>query len=216
MNIDGVIFDLDGTLLDSMPIWRRLGADYLRRLGIAAKDGLADTLSTMTLPQAATYFQAEYGVTLTACEIQRGINCLIEEFYFHRAPAKEGAIELILRLRRRGTKLCVLTATEHYLAKAALSRLELLSCFEQIVTCGDFGRGKDHPAIFEHALCRLGTGKDVTVVVDDAPHAIKTAKAAGFHTVAVYDEAFAADRAELQKTADVYLTSLLQWRDDFV
>ncbi|MDR0434206.1 MAG: HAD family phosphatase [Gracilibacteraceae bacterium] len=213
--IDGAIFDLDGTLLDSMQIWDTLAADYLRSLQIEPLDGLFEKTRLMTLRQTAEYFIAEYSVGQTVDEIERGVNERIEAFYFHEANFKTGACELLSFFREYGVKMCVVTATEKYLAEAALSRCGLLGMFDFILTCGDLGFGKDSPAIFEHALEMLGTQKRRTFVFEDAIHAIRAAKQAGFPVVAVYDQSFANERDELKETADFFAETLTETRDYF-
>lgn len=213
--IDGAIFDLDGTLLDSMPVWDTLAADYLRSLQIEPEDGLFEKTKLMTLRQVAEYFISEYSVGQTASEIERNVNKRIEAFYYYEAKPKTGAAELLALLRERGVKMCVVTATDKYLVEAALSRCGLMDAFDFILTCGDFGSGKDSPAIFEYALETLGTQKLSTFVFEDAIHAVRTAKQAGFPVVAVHDRSFADVRDELKDMSDLFAETLTEARDYF-
>ena len=120
--IAGAVFDVDGTLLDSMSIWDTVGADYLRSIGFKPKENLNEVFKDMSLDQAARYYQTEYGVTLSVEEITEGVNALLEDFYRHRAALKLGAGELVRELSRRGVKLCVATATDRYLVEAEIGR----------------------------------------------------------------------------------------------
>ena len=88
--VKGIIFDADGTLLNSMPIWENLGELYLKSMGIEAKQGLGEVLFTMSLPQAARYLIQEYHLNLTEEEIIDGLNREIEEYYAKKVPLKEG------------------------------------------------------------------------------------------------------------------------------
>ena len=201
----GAIFDVDGTLLDSMSIWDTIGEDYLRSIGYIPRENLNEVFKDMSLQQAARYYQTEYGVALSIEEIMDGVNGLLERFYREQAQLKPGAGELVRELSRRGVRLCVATATDRYLVEAALERCGVLSHFGAIFTCGEVGHGKDEPDIFEAALGFLGTEKSKTLVFEDALYAARTAKADGFPVAAVCDS-HERRQEELQALADIYLT----------
>lgn len=207
MRVSGAIFDVDGTLLDSMSIWDTIGAAYLRSIGYEPREDLNAVFKSMSLHQAARYYQTAYGVTLSIKAILEGVNARLEQFYRREALLKPGAAELLERLRRDGIKLCIATATDRYLVEAALDRCGVLPCVEEIFTCGEVGHGKDEPYIFEAALRSLGTERGQTWVFEDALYAIRTAKGAGFPVAAVYDS-HETDQAEVCRLADLYLPDL--------
>ena len=209
MRIRGAIFDVDGTLLDSMFIWDTIGETYLRSIGYQPKENLNETFKNMSLRQAARYYQTEYGVTLSIDQIMDGVNAMLERYYRFEVPLKPGVAELLERLRQNGVKLCIATATDRHLVEAALDRCGVLSCFGEIFTCNEVGHGKDEPDIFEEALRFLGTEKAETVVFDDALYAVRTAKEAGFPVAAVYDSHEKA-QDQIRMLADVYLEELTQ------
>lgn len=209
MRIRGAIFDVDGTLLDSMFIWDTIGETYLRSIGYQPKENLNETFKNMSLHQAARYYQTEYGVTRSIDEIIDGVNAMLERYYRFEVPLKPGVAELLERLRQNGVKLCIATATDRHLVEAALDRCGVLSCFGEIFTCNEVGHGKDEPDIFEEALRFLGTEKAETVVFDDALYAVRTAKEAGFPVAAVYDSHEKA-QDQIRMLADVYLEELTQ------
>ncbi len=207
MKMEGAIFDLDGTLLDSMYIWDAIGGDYLRSLGIEPREDLNRTFKAMSLLQAAEYYRNEYGVTLSADEIMDGVNRMIESFYFYDVKAKAGVKDMLERLKKAGVRMCVATATDLRLAEAALRRNGILEYFSGIFTCTEVGSGKDAPEIFNRALKHLGTPKQRTVVFEDALYAVKTAKKAGFTVAAVFDKSEEEHGGELRALADSYVDS---------
>ena len=209
MRIRGAIFDVDGTLLDSMFIWDTIGETYLRSIGYQPKENLNETFKNMSLHQAARYYQTEYGVTRSIDEIMDGVNAMLERYYRFEVPLKPGAAELLERLRQDGVKLCIATATGRHLVEAALDRCGVLSCFGEIFTCNEVGHGKDEPDIFEAALRFLGTRREETLVFDDALYAVRTAKEAGFLVAAVYDS-HERSQAEVRARSDLYLEDLTQ------
>ena len=209
MKIRGAVFDMDGTLLDSMSVWDTIGKTYLRSIGYEPREDLNEVFKNMSLFQAARYYQTEYGVTLSIDEIMNGVNAMLERYYRFEAPLKPGVAELLAQLRENSVKLCIATATDRYLVEAALDRCGVLPYFGKIFTCNEVGYGKDKPDIFEAALRFLGTEKEETVVFDDALYAIRTAKEAGFPVAAVYDSHERA-QDEIWRLADIYLEDLTQ------
>ena len=209
MRIRGAIFDVDGTLLDSMFIWDTIGETYLRSIGYQPKENLNETFKNMSLHQAARYYQTEYGVTRSIDEIMDGVNAMLERYYRFEVPLKPGVAELLEWLRQGGVRLCIATATDRHLVEAALDRCGVLSCFGEIFTCNEVGHGKDEPDIFEEALRFLGTRREETLVFDDALYAVRTAKEAGFPVAAVYDS-HERSQAEVRARSDLYLEDLTQ------
>jgi len=204
MKIRGAIFDLDGTLLDSMFIWETIGEDYLRSLGIEPREKLNEKFKNMSLYQAACFYKSEYGVSGTIDEIIEGVNKSIEHFYFDQVLPKKGVPEFLARLKSESVKMCVATATDKHLVQAALKRNELLNYFDEIFTCTSVACGKDEPYIYDISLKFLGTLKSETIIFEDALYAIKTAKKAGYIVCAVYDK-FAQEQKEIKALANYYL-----------
>ena len=209
MRIRGTIFDVDGTLLDSMFIWDTIGETYLRSIGYEPREKLNEVFKNMSLFQAARYYRTEYGVTLSIDEIMNGVNAMLERYYRFEVSLRPGVAELLAQLQASGVKLCIATATDRYLVEAALERCGVLSCFGAIFTCNEVGHGKDEPDIFEEALRFLGTEKAETVVFDDALYAVRTAKEAGFPVAVIYDS-HEKNQEGLRALADFYIEDFSQ------
>lgn len=202
--IKGIIFDVDGTLLDSMSVWDNVGELYLRELGLEPKEGLKETFNKLSLYQVACYYRSEYGVKLPVEEIMSGINALVERFYFEEAMPKPGVKAFLKDCMGKGIRMCVATATDRYLVDAALTRCGMREYFSALITCTEVGHGKDEPVIFREAVKCLGTDRMQTAVFEDALYALRTAKSDGFHTVGIYD-IYEPEQNELRSLADVYL-----------
>lgn len=207
--IRGAIFDVDGTLLDSMFVWEDIGANYLRSLGMEPREDLAKTFQSFTMEQAACYYRSQYGVTLSVEEILAGIDGMIAHFYRDQVQAKSGVENFLQQLQSRGIKMCIATATDRHLVEAALSRCGILGYFSEIFTCTSVGHSKKEPHIYRCAHEFLGTPKEETYVFEDAFHAAETAASDGFPVVAVYDPS-EKQQKELRALARVFLKDFQQ------
>ena len=202
--IKGAIFDLDGTLLDSMFIWDTIGEEYLRSIGKEPHEDLKETFMTLTLEEAAEYYREHYGVTLSVKEIVDGVNAMVEQTYRTKVTLKPGISEYLAWLKENGVRMCVATVTDRYLVEETLERLGVRHYFSEIFTCAEVGFGKDKPIIYQKALEHLGTAKDETYVFEDMLFALNTAKTDGFPTVGVYDR-HEEHQDELKELADYYI-----------
>ena len=204
--IRGAIFDVDGTLLDSLSIWDTVAEDYLRSLGIEPRENLAETFKTFSLEQSAEYCRSVYGVKQSVKEIMDGIDAMMETFYRQTAPLKPGAAEFLRALAQNGVKMAVATATDRHLIEAALTRCGVRAYFLDMFTCTSVGKSKNEPNIYRAAREALGTKKEDTWVFEDAYHAAKTAADDGFPVAALFD-ASEDEQDALKKTAKLYLRS---------
>ena len=118
--IKGAIFDLDGTLFDSMFIWDTIGEEYLRSLGMVPKENLAEVFKTFTLEQAAEYYRNYYDIKLSKAEIIEGINNMVAEIYRTRVVLKPGVSDFLKRLQRSGVKMCIATVTDRLIVEDVL------------------------------------------------------------------------------------------------
>lgn len=204
--VDAVIFDLDGTLLNSLSAWEHSGTNFLRTQGITPPEGLDEQLATMSLMDGARLLKEKFALPQEPEEILRLTLEPIRRHYFEDIPAKNGVPELLYILKAQGIKLCVATASDRELAEAALSRLGLLDLFDFVLTCDEVGLGKRSSLIYEDALYQLGTSKSRTLVVEDARYALETAKRAGFLTAGVADpHTPEADAQKIRAQADYYI-----------
>ena len=208
----GAIFDMDGTLLDSMYVWRDFDREYLKRKGVELREDLRAKIAPLTLPQAAELFQRDYGVKDDIDTIVNEVNSMVEQEYFYKVPAKEGIPEMLEEFYRAGVKMCVATATDRYLVEAALSRVGIAKYFGRIFTSTEIGSSKREPKTFEIALEYLGTPKEETYIFEDSCYAVQAAKKFGYNVVAVRDRHSEKYEKEIIAAADIYLETIPQWR----
>ena len=206
-DIDAVIFDLDGTLLDSLWAWENSGVNFLRTQGINPPEGFNDQLAQLSLMDGAKLVKEKYNLPQTPEEILRLTLAPIRERYFHTIMPKPGVPELLRRLKAEGVKMCVATASDKELTVAALKRTGLLPYFDFILTCDEVGAGKRTPVIYEAALKKLGTQKKRTLVAEDALYALTTASRAGFPTAGIFDAHSAKDQPAVHQLSTYYIPS---------
>jgi HAD superfamily hydrolase (TIGR01509 family) len=216
MKFKGAIFDMDGTLLDSMPVWFDIGSEFLRQNDYIPQEDLNKRIKSMSLEQSAEYLIKEYHINESVNEIIGRFNKQLERHYKASIPLKPGVEQLLKRLRKNKIKMCVATATDIRLAEAALKRLDIIDYFEDIITCGETGMGKDNPEFFLNALKIIATSISETIVFEDALYAIRSAKSAGFLVAGIYDESAFDDADEIKSLVDLYLNSYDQWKMNFI
>lgn len=204
-NIKGAIFDLDGTILDSMFIWNEIGYKFLENKNIQAPPGADKEFIKMSLKQAAEYYIAHYDSTATIESIINDINKLVEGFYFNEVLKKADVKEFLEFLKNRGVKMCIATATDKYLVEKALERNGLLHYFSEIFTCNGVGAGKNTPVIYDVSLEHLGTSKENTFIFEDALYAIETANKAGYNIVGIKDVSEKADPEVIKKLCNYFI-----------
>ena len=208
MRLQSAIFDMDGTLLDSMPIWKGLGAAMLRDLGFTPDAALEAKLKTLSLRDGVAYCKDYYQLSQTVDQLVGLVFDKIHEFYCERVQTKPGVEKFLSLLKMEGVWMYVATATDRPLAEAALRHAGIDGYFRGLITSQEVGVGKGESAeIYERAMRRLQSNKKDTVVFEDAYHAIQTAKAAGFRVAAVYDASEEAHQEEIRRLADYYIRS---------
>ena len=206
--IKGVIFDIDGVLLDSLGIWDDLGARYLKSIGVIPEEGLNEILFSMSMEQGSTYLNEHYNLQKTDAEVSAGISQMIEDFYFDEVIPKPGAKELLEFFKEKGIKMTAATSSPRIHVEKALERNGMLTFIEKLFTNTEVGASKHEPKIYNEAAAFLGTKPEETLVFEDSLYALKTAKDAGFVTVGVYDIKGEIDQEGVKNTGDHYVKEL--------
>lgn len=215
----GYIFDLDGTLLDSMPAWQALLHDLLLSKGITPPSDLLDRTKTLGLESATGMILQEFGLSDDPALVYQMFQQTMEQRYCSTIPLKPGVREYLNKLATARIPMAVATATARPLVERVLAHHHLTECFQCITTVAEVGIGKHDPRIYLATASKLGLPPQQCTVFEDSLAGIRSAKAAGFSTVAIYEETNPVEQHALRLEADTYIhdfRNLLQVNEDIL
>ncbi len=202
------IFDLDGTLVDSMGVWERIDRAFLGRRGLPEDADYLAALKNMNYRRAAEYTIGRFGLTETPQDLMAEWDRMAVWEYGHTIPLKPGAKELLEELKQRGIPVALATVSGPALYNAVLKRHGIDRFFDA-VTAADTGiRGKESPDVYLRAASLLRTEPERCVVFEDLLMGIQVASGAGFATCAVEDPSSETEREALRLAADYYVKDL--------
>lgn len=203
------LFDFDGTLVDSMPVYASMMLNILSEYGVPHEKDIIKITTPLGYRKTAELF-ASMGLPLPAGEIEAIMNERAVEAYTHRVEAKAHVIDALRRLKARGDSLNVLTASPHAMLDPCLKRLGIYGWFDHVWSCDDFAMTKAEPEIYRLAAQRIGRPVERVWFLDDNPGADRTAKAAGMRVCGVYDASSAEYEQEMRSVCDAYLADFSQ------
>lgn len=208
--IKAIIFDLDGTLIDSMYVWRKIDIDFLAERGLKVPPDYEQAIKTMHFETAAEYTIARFGFKESPQEIMSiWLNMALNE-YAHNVRLKDNAEELLKRLKTLSVKIGIATSSKPILAEPVLKNNGVYDCFDIICYTSEVSLDKRHPDIYLLTAKKLGVKPEECVVFEDIIDGINGAKLAGMKTIAVYDEGSADDVEVLKSIADKYIYSFTE------
>lgn len=201
------IFDMDGTLIDSMNEWRKQNIAFVHSRGIALTPKQEKELFSMTGMLVADYVREHFGIdadfdALVCSAVKR-----MEKVYLAGVPLKPGALAYLRRLRARGVRCVVCTATPSNQALIALNRTGLVPELDAITTTDMLGGSKGDPAFFDRLCAFLGADKAECVMFEDAVYAMRGARAAGLGVVGITDPTNEPDREAMHAVCDRVIAS---------
>lgn len=204
-NIEACIFDLDGTLVDSMTMWKQIDIDYLAKFGIDLPEDLQQSISGLSFHETAVYFQNRFGITDDTETIESTWNSMAEDYYRYKVPLKSGVPEFLAKLKEKGYKTGIATSNSTELLEIVLEALNIRQYFDEIHTAGEVAKGKPAPDIYLLVADRLRTEPDKCMVFEDLCVGINGAIAAGMKTCAVEDRFSACEREEKKRLSDYFI-----------
>lgn len=208
--VEAVLFDLDGTLVDSMWMWNRIDREYLGQFHISLPDDLQGKIEGMSFTETALYFKERFQIPDSIEQMKQTWNEMAIDKYRHEVPMKSGAIEFLELLKRKGIKMGIATSNSVELVSVIIKKYHLDHYIGAIHTACEVEKGKPAPDIYLYVADKLQTHPECCLVFEDIIQGIMAGKNAGMKVCAVEDEFSAGQKEEKKRLADYYIESFSQ------
>lgn len=201
---EAVIFDLDGSMVDSMWIWKNIDIEYLGKFGIPLPENLQSCIEGMSFSETAAYFKDRFQLPCTLEEIKADWNRMAKDKYSFEVTVKEGVPELLEYCKEHGIKIGIATSNSRELVEALVYARHLESYFDCIMTACDVSKGKPAPDIYLAVAEALHVAPENCLVFEDIIPGIQAGLSAGMKVCAVYDKYSEHQDEEKRRMADYY------------
>ena len=206
--IKGVIFDLDGTLVDSMWMWKAIDIEYLGKRGLDCPEDLQKKIEGMSFSETAVYFKERFHLPDSLEEIKAEWTRMSLDKYEHQVPLKPGAGRFLQFLKDHNIPMGIATSNGQAMVDGVLDALKIRPFFDSVATACEVKAGKPAPDIYLYVAGKLGVKPEDCLAFEDVPAGIQAGKAAGMRVIAMADEFSRAMEEEKRRLADF-------WADDF-
>lgn len=206
----GVIFDCDGTLVDSMEAWHEVDRQLCAEAGITLTPQDADAITTMSLEEASAYLHEQCGLGESTEAVMAMIFDRMRAFYANEVEARPGALAFVRALHERGVLMAVASSTSPDMLRTCLDRCGFTPYLQAVVSVDDLNTSKREPTVYDHARSFLGTDRVHTWGFEDAAYALDTLRDAGYRTAAIYDNDISGTSETLRERADIYFEDFTQ------
>ncbi len=207
MNYKAVIFDLDGTIIDSAYVWKKVDIDFFKKLNMPVPKDYTKKISALSFEQAAVFTKDEYGLAQSIEQIKNEWFDMAAFEYANNVKLKKGVYNYIIKLKKSGVKIALATASPPTLYIPALKNNKIYDYFDAFTCCDEVKKSKAFGDIYIICAKKLGVKTNQCIVFEDVLKAVKSAKSAGMDVCAVYDKQSEADKAEIMRIADNYIYS---------
>ena len=208
--INAVIFDMDGTLIDSTGLWHEIDKRFFAKRNMDLPKDYAQKIVHLGLKQAAIFTKKEYGIKESPEEIIQEWRQMAIDFYVNEVQLKDGALKLLKLFKDKGLKLSIATANDAELYMPCVNRLGISSYFDFIDDVNVSQKGKEDGKIYLDLVDKMHSKPENTLVLEDMPTCLKTVYDAGFITVAVYDNASRQYEKEKRQYSHLYINNFFE------
>ena len=209
-NANAVIFDLDGTLVDSMWMWKKIDIEYLERFNLTVPEGLQNAIEGFSFSETAHYFKEHFQIPDSIEKIKEDWNQMAREKYENEVFLKPGAMDFLNYCKKNNIRLGIATSNSRELVDAVIKALHLEEYFDCIMTACEVQKGKPAPDIYLAVADKLNVLPEECLVFEDIVPGIMAGKNAGMRVCAVADVYSEYQRKEKQQTADYYIDNYFE------
>lgn len=204
-NIKAAIFDMDGTLVDSMWIWEKIDETFLQKRNIPLPHNLKDEIEKFSFEETAYYFKSTFNLDESIEEIMQEWHDIAFDYYKTKVTLKSGAKRFLLLLKSMGIKIALATSNSKELLETALKANNIYEYFDVITRTDEVDRGKNFPDVYLLTAKRLNIPPEHCIVFEDILAAVQGAKLAGMKVVGVFDAYSEHQKNDIMKIADRYI-----------
>lgn len=209
-NIQAVLFDMDGTLIDSMGIWREIDVEYLGRHGFSLPDDLQKTIAGMSFIQTAEHFKERFSLEDSLEKIMEDWNLMAYDKYAASIKLKPGAYLFLKELKAAGIKTAICTSNSRILTDAVLHSQKITDFIDIVLTAKEVPNGKPAPDIYEKASQLLGVPAKNCLVFEDVYMGVLAGKNAGMTVCAISDSHCLDSKEDIRAKADYYINDFTE------
>ena len=207
---NAVIFDMDGTLIDSTSLWHEIDKNFFAKRNMELPSDYAQHIVHLGLKQAAVYTKETYHLEESIEDIMNEWHQMSLDMYKYDVPLKEGALELLELFKKNHIKMAIATANDEPLYRPCIERLGIEQYFDYIADVNTAKEGKQSAKIYLDLANKLGFKPNNVLVLEDMPTCVKTAYKNGFITVAVYDNASKGYEIDKRNNSHLYINNFFE------
>lgn len=210
------IFDVDGTILDSMGYCNNISERYLIQNNIEPELNLAEKMFSMSFLQGSQYVVDNYPLNKTVEKVKEEILIGLEDYYFNKVKLKDGALEIFEFFKENGVDMVIATSTDSYLIEGSFERLKIKKYFSKIYSPDVLNIPKSSTKFLDTILNEYKVWGRDAILFEDGLYSIKNANKLGINTIGVYDYTSRKIQQELKVNSDLYLETLKDYRGEFL